>query len=117
MQQPLLSSLVALILLVAVHAPQPHRETAAGFSPEVGGGMQPLVVTSELVVGQNRFAFGLLKVHRPLEGASGRSSAPQRGRLRWLIDAPRGCAVGLRGGGRILAIAWAGDHAVYAVQD
>ena len=32
-------------------------------------GLQPLITTSELVVGQNRFAFGLLKSGRLLERA------------------------------------------------
>ena len=32
--------------------------------------IQPLITTSELVVGMNRFAFGLLKDHKLLEGAN-----------------------------------------------
>jgi hypothetical protein len=37
--------------------------------PETSGGVQTLITTSELVVGQNRFAFGLLKANKLLEGA------------------------------------------------
>jgi hypothetical protein len=40
------------------------RVTAgAEFSPPAYEALQVLVTTSELVVGQNRFAFGLLKAH------------------------------------------------------
>jgi hypothetical protein len=42
--------------------------TAAELIPEAGDGLQPLMTTSELVVGQNRFAFGLLKAHQLLDG-------------------------------------------------
>ncbi|HEY7495240.1 MAG TPA: thioredoxin family protein, partial [Candidatus Tectomicrobia bacterium] len=34
-----------------------------------GGGLQAVITTSELVVGQNRLAFGLLKAHQPLDQA------------------------------------------------
>jgi hypothetical protein len=37
--------------------------------PQASGRLQPLITTSELVVGQNRFAFGLLKGHQPLDEA------------------------------------------------
>jgi hypothetical protein len=37
--------------------------------PQASGGLQPLITTSELVVGQNRFAFGLLKGPQPLDEA------------------------------------------------
>ena len=43
--------------------------TAAELTPEAGDGLQPLITTSELVVGENRFAFGLLKAGKLLEGA------------------------------------------------
>jgi hypothetical protein len=42
---------------------------AADFAPEAVSGFQALITTSELVVGQNRFAFGLLKANKLLEGA------------------------------------------------
>ncbi len=37
------------------------QAAAAEPSPPAAGALQPLITTSELVVGQNRFAFGLLK--------------------------------------------------------
>jgi len=47
-----------------------HIGTAtADLTPEVSGGLQVLITTSELVVGQNRFAFGLLRANKLLEGA------------------------------------------------
>jgi hypothetical protein len=42
---------------------------APGLVPEAGGGFQPVIMTSELVVGQNRLAFGLLKEHQLLDEA------------------------------------------------
>ena len=41
----------------------------ANESTEVREQLQPLITTSELVVGQNRFAFGLLKANKLLEEA------------------------------------------------
>jgi hypothetical protein len=41
----------------------------ANESTEVREQIQPLITTSELVIGQNRFAFGLLKANKLLEGA------------------------------------------------
>jgi hypothetical protein len=41
----------------------------AAVAPELEGALQPLITTSELVVGENRFAFGLLKAGKLLEGA------------------------------------------------
>jgi len=70
MKQPLIRGLVVLVLFLAVHATRHDGETAAAeLTPEAGGGLQPLITTSELVVGQNRFAFGLLKAHKLLERA------------------------------------------------
>src|SRR5512145_2405310 len=43
--------------------------SAPGLAPQVGGGLQPMLTTSELVVGQNRLAFGLLKEHQLLDEA------------------------------------------------
>ena len=46
------------------------RATAvAELSPPAGETLQVLITTAELVVGQNRFAFGLLKEHQLLEDA------------------------------------------------
>lgn len=44
--------------------------SAAGLATETGGGLQPLVMTSELVVGPNRFAFGLLQAQQLLAGSA-----------------------------------------------
>src|SRR5262249_52885936 len=41
----------------------------AELSPPAGEALQVLITTSELVVGQNRVAFGLLKEHQLLEDA------------------------------------------------
>jgi hypothetical protein len=46
------------------------RATAgAELSPQVGETLQVLITTAKLVVGPNRFAFGLLKEHQLLEDA------------------------------------------------
>jgi hypothetical protein len=39
----------------------PSPATAGELAPSVAGPLQPLITTSELVVGRNRFAFGLLR--------------------------------------------------------
>jgi hypothetical protein len=72
MQQALILGLVALVLLsVAPSAQSDGRPAAAaGLAPAAGGGLQPVITTSELVVGQNRFAFGLLKENVLLEDAN-----------------------------------------------
>jgi len=51
---------IALVLAVCVLR---HASSAAAgeLSPTVAGTLQPMITTSELVVGRNRFAFGLLK--------------------------------------------------------
>ena len=41
----------------------------ANESREVAEQLQPLITTSELVIGRNRFAFGLLKANKLVEGA------------------------------------------------
>ena len=64
-------SFFALFLLVVSYATQiGGRTAAAGLTPKAGDGLQPLITTSEFVVGQNRFAFGLLKANKLLEGVS-----------------------------------------------
>jgi hypothetical protein len=51
-------------------APGAGRGTAvAELSPPAGEALQVLITTAELVVGQNRFAFGLMKEHKLLEDA------------------------------------------------
>jgi hypothetical protein len=57
MQQALTLGLAIFTLLVAA-VPQ---VSAAESALQDGGALQALITTSELVVGQNRFAFGLLK--------------------------------------------------------
>lgn len=70
MKQPLFRGLVVLVLLVAIHLTHHDGGTAAAeVTPDAGGGLQPMITTSELVVGQNRFAFGLLKANKLLEKA------------------------------------------------
>jgi hypothetical protein len=61
--------LFAIFFLVAVYAAQDPPTVTADVRPEAADGLQPLITTSELVVGKNRFAFGLLKAGKLLEGA------------------------------------------------
>jgi hypothetical protein len=69
MKRTLCRVFFALFLLVTGYATQiGGRTAAADLTPEAGDGFQPLITTSELVVGQNRFAFGLLKANKLLEG-------------------------------------------------
>jgi hypothetical protein len=70
MKRPLCRGVFAIILLVAGYAIQIGGQTAAAdLAPEAGDGLQPVITTSELVVGENRFAFGLLSAGKLLEGA------------------------------------------------
>ena len=70
MQRPRCRGVLAIFLLVAGYASFIESRTAAAdLTPEAGDGLQPLITTSELVVGENRFAFGLLKAGKLLEGA------------------------------------------------
>jgi len=70
MERPLCRGVFAIIFLVAAYATQiGGRTAAADLTPEAGDGLQPLITTSELVVGENRFAFGLLKAGKLLESA------------------------------------------------
>jgi hypothetical protein len=69
MRRPLCRSFFAI--LIVGYTIQVGRQTAAAdLAPETGVGLQPLITTSELVVGQNRFAFGLLKENKLLEHAN-----------------------------------------------
>ena|SRR2546423_12493390 len=62
--------LVLVFLGSVVAVPRAGRATAgAELSPQAGKALQVLITTAELVVGQNRFAFGLLKEHQLLEDA------------------------------------------------
>jgi hypothetical protein len=58
------------ILIVGYTIQVGGQTAAADLAPETGDGLQPLITTSELVVGQNRFAFGLLKAGKLLEDAN-----------------------------------------------
>jgi hypothetical protein len=71
MKQFLVLGLVALALLGAAAVPWCEGGAAAapGLVPQAGGGLQPVITTSELVVGQNRLAFGLLKEHKLFDAA------------------------------------------------
>jgi len=48
-------------LVAAAYALAPGEAAAAELSPPPTAALQPLITTTELVVGRNRFAFGLLK--------------------------------------------------------
>jgi hypothetical protein len=62
--------LVLVFLGSVVAAPRMGRAMAgAEPSPQASEALQVLITTAELVVGQNRFAFGLLKEHQLLEDA------------------------------------------------
>ena len=69
--QFLVLALVALRLLgaAAVAWCAGGAAPAPGLTPQAGGGLQPVLTTSELVVGRNRLAFGLLKEHQLLDEA------------------------------------------------
>ena len=71
MRQFLILALVVLRFLgpAAVAWCEGGAVPAPGRAPQAGGGFQPVIMTSELVVGQNRLAFGLLKEHQLLEEA------------------------------------------------
>ena len=71
MKQFLVLGLVTLGLLGPVAAAwcEGGAATAFGLTPPAGRGLQAMITTSELVVGQNRFAFGLLKEHQLLDEA------------------------------------------------
>src|SRR4030095_955026 len=69
MKRPLCRGVLALVFLVAGYATQiGGLAAAAELTPDAGDGLQPLITTAELVVGENRFAFGLLKAGKLLEG-------------------------------------------------
>src|SRR5262245_49111729 len=70
MERPLCRGVLALVLLIAGYATQiGGLAAAAELTSDAGDGLQPLITTSELVVGENRFAFGLLRAGKLLEGA------------------------------------------------
>ena len=66
------SRVLAVLLLLAaldvIHDPADRLIPLA--AAETTDDLQPLITTSELVVGENRFAFGLMKANKLLEGAA-----------------------------------------------
>jgi hypothetical protein len=69
MKRPLYRGVFAIFIIAGYVTDIGGRAAAADLTPEPAGGLQALITTSELVVGQNRFAFGLLKANQLLEGA------------------------------------------------
>src|SRR5262245_5077903 len=70
MERRLCRAVLVLVLLVACYATRGGElTTAADLTSETVDELQPLITTSELVVGENRFAFGLVKAGKLLEGA------------------------------------------------
>ena len=66
------SRVLAVLLLLAaldvIHDPADRLIPLA--AAETTDDLQPLITTSELVVGENRFAFGLMKANKLLERAA-----------------------------------------------
>jgi len=69
MKRPLYRGVFAIFTIAGYVTDIGGRAAAADLTPEPAGGLQALITTSELVVGKNRFAFGLLKASELLEGA------------------------------------------------
>ena len=72
MHQPPVCGLVMLVLLAAACFTQLAERWTVAAEPTAPAGeaLQVLLTTSELVVGQNRFAFGLLQHHKLLDDAN-----------------------------------------------
>lgn len=69
MQRSTRSGLIRWVVLGLVAVLQTTNQVrAAGLVAEAEASLQPLVMTSELVVGPNRFAFGLLQAQQLLDG-------------------------------------------------
>ena len=70
MHQVRFYGLIVVVIFFAVFVTRLGGADAAdGLTPEAHEGLQPLITTSELVVGQNRFAFGLMRANKLLEEA------------------------------------------------
>jgi hypothetical protein len=70
MRRSLCRGVFATFLLVVGYVIQiGEMPAAADLIPAAGDALQPLITTSEMVVGENRFAFGLLKAGKLLEDA------------------------------------------------
>jgi hypothetical protein len=85
---------LVLVFLGSVAAALAAGRAAAGaeLSPPAGEALQVLITTAELVIGQNRFAFGLLKEHKLLEDAHAvvrvYALQGQQGQLQTEVPAP-----------------------------
>jgi hypothetical protein len=85
---------LVLVFLGSVAAAPPAGRATAGaeLSPQAGKAFQVLITTADLVVGQNRFAFGLLKEHQLLEDAHAvvrvYALQGQQGQLQTEVPAP-----------------------------
>lgn len=107
MEQPRLLSFVVLIILIAAYPAlnDGRRGTAVAHTPRTGSVLQPLIMTSELVVGQNRLAFGLLKDDKLIEDADVTVRVyaihNQQGRLRAATKASYDELKGVEQGGRV----------------
>jgi hypothetical protein len=62
--------LVVLLLLAALDVIHDYADKRIRLAAAETGDLQPLITTSELVVGENRFAFGLMKANKLLENAA-----------------------------------------------
>jgi hypothetical protein len=59
-----------LLLLTGLYVIHHHlADTGIASAAELNEDLQPLITTSELIVGENRFAFGLIKANKLLESA------------------------------------------------
>jgi hypothetical protein len=68
---PVCRVVVLVFLMAACFTQFEERWTvAAEYTASVGRALQVLITTSELVVGQNRFAFGLLQYNKLLDAAT-----------------------------------------------
>jgi hypothetical protein len=70
MKQTLSRMLAVLLLLAGLHGIHHAADVAIALAAaESNKDLQPLMTTTELVLGENRFAFGLLKANKLLERA------------------------------------------------
>src|SRR5688572_14560630 len=64
------SGVLALLLLTGLDLIHRHpADFGIALAAESNDDLQPLITTSELIVGENRFAFGLAKSNKLLENA------------------------------------------------
>jgi hypothetical protein len=70
MRKDRLSVFLVLAFSAAIYANESILSISAAIAAEQNHQIQPLITTSELVVGQNRFAFGLFRNNQALEKAN-----------------------------------------------